>query len=74
MKRDKQNLFTDLKPVDCICGSSARVRYRIPVTWVECKKKCGMKTGYYIDCNEQCDPEAREAAVAEWNRMVSKNG
>ena len=74
MNRDKQNLYTELKPAKCVCGAMARVRYRMPVTWVECKRKCGMHTGYFVDGYEQCDPEAREAAVKEWNRMVSKDG
>lgn len=65
---------TILKPVNCKCGSPARVRYKIPVTWVECKKKCGMKTGFYVDGYEQRDPEAENKAIMEWNRMVFKDG
>ena len=73
MKRDKDNLFSKPEPVRCVCGALARIRYRIPVTWVECKKKCGMQTGYYPDGYEQCDPEAREKAIMEWNAMISQN-
>lgn len=58
----------------CKCGATARVRYRIPVTWVECKRKCGMKTGFFTDVNEQNDPEAEKRAILEWNRMVTKHG
>ena len=74
IRRDKDNLYSDTEPMRCVCGSIARVRYRIPVIWVECKKKCGMKTGYYPDVDIQADPEAIKKAVEEWNRMVSKHG
>lgn len=59
-------------PMNCKCGASARVRYKIPVTWVECRKKCGMQTGYYSDFYEQNDPEAREKAIRCWNSMMSQ--
>ena len=62
------------KPLPCKCGACARIRYRIPVTWVECKRKCGMKTGYFADGQEQFDPAARNEAVRAWNRMVQKDG
>ena len=61
------------KPLPCKCGSAARIRYRMPVTWVECKRKCGMQTGYFSDGYEQFDPEAREEAVKAWNAMVNKS-
>ena len=58
----------------CNCGAEARVRYRIPCFWVECKKKCGMHTPYFPDGSfEQCDPVARDRAVNEWNRMVKNS-
>ena len=72
MKDD--NIRSNFIPNKCTCGADARVRYRIPFFWVECKKKCGMKTGFHCDGYEQCDPEAREAAVKDWNRMVSGHG
>lgn len=56
----------DLKPCPK-CGAQGRVRYRIPVWWVECKKKCGATTGYYSDGYEQYDPESREEAIKAWN-------
>jgi hypothetical protein len=65
------HLKSPLAPNQCVCGSAARIRYRIPVTWVECKHKCGMKTGYFADGQEQCDPEARMEAVKAWNKMIS---
>lgn len=68
------NLHGNILPSKCRCGAESRVRYRIPVTWVECRKKCGMRTGFYPDINEQHDPEAVDKAINEWNRMVSKNG
>ena len=66
------NIYADIIPEKCRCGTEARVRYRIPVFWVECRKKCGMKTGYHCDGAEPYDPEAKNAAVKEWNRMVSE--
>jgi hypothetical protein len=71
MWRDKDNLFSNPEPAKCVCGAVARIRYRIPVTWVECKRKCGIKTGYYIDKTEQCDPDARDEAVKCWNAMIA---
>ena len=60
----------ELKPCP-ICGRPAKVRYRMPYTWVECKKKC-TKSGYYIDWNEQNDPHARAQAIKEWNLVPRK--
>lgn len=54
-----------------ICGRDAKVRYKLPYTWVECKRKC-TKTGYFVDWDEQCDPEARRKAIAEWNAIPRK--
>ena len=61
----------NLKP--CKCGSAARIRYRMPYTWVECKKKCGMRTGSFVDGYDQRDLKAERKAVQEWNRMVNKD-
>lgn len=68
------NMKSNIMPNKCICGSYARIRYRMPVTWVECKKKCGMQTGFFCDGYEMYDPEAREEAVKAWNRMVEEHG
>ena len=57
----------ELKPCPR-CGKQAKVRYKMPYTWVACKK-CGLKTGYYVDGYEQCDLESRAEAVKEWNSM-----
>ena len=57
-------------PMNCVCGAYARVRYKIPVTWVECQKKCGMRTGYFIDKNIPHDPDSEDEAIKAWNRMV----
>ena len=62
----------ETKLLPCKCGSGARIRYNLPMTWVECRKKCGFKTHYYYDVKEQCDRESRELAIDEWNRMVQK--
>ena len=61
------------KVLPCKCGAGARIRYRMPFTWVECKKKCGMYTHQYCDGYEQFDPESRKMAIDEWNRMVKQN-
>ena len=42
----------------------------MPYTWVECKKKCGMRTGSFVDGYDQRDLKAERKAVQEWNRMV----
>ena len=69
------NVKSIIMPDKCVCGAEARVRYRMPFFWVECKKKCGMKTGCVRDSLEELyDPNAREEAVRIWNRMVNKNG
>lgn len=58
----------------CVCGADARIRYKIPVFWVECKKKCGMRTRFYSDNDDAYNVTAKDSAVKEWNRMVSKDG
>ena len=60
------------KLLPCKCGAGARIRYKIPVTWVECRRKCGVHTSYYVDNKEQFDPEARQLAIDEWNRINSQ--
>ena len=54
------------------CGKQAKVRYRMPYTWVQCKK-CEMRTGYYVDGYEQQDYESRMQAIAEWNNLKKGN-
>lgn len=61
------------KILPCKCGSDARVRYRLPYYWVECKKKCGMKTGFHLDVFNQCNPKAKQEAIEEWNRLVRES-
>ena len=61
-------------PLNCVCGGAARVRYKIPVVWVECRKKCGRKTGYFVDKAIPHDPDSEEEAIQAWNRMVQENG
>ena len=58
----------ELKPCPR-CGKQAKIRYKMPYTWIECKKKCGMKTGYYADWYEQADLASRIKAIAEWNSL-----
>jgi len=60
-------------PVNCKCGASARIRYKIPVVWVECRRKCGMHTAYYPDEKMVHDPESEEKAIMEWNKMIQSN-
>lgn len=58
------------KLLPCKCGADARIRYRMPFTWVECKKKCGIRTGVFCDGYEQSDPESRRKAIETWNKIV----
>jgi len=58
----------------CRCGADARIRYRDPYVWIECKKKCGMKTGYIFEFVSAERWKSEQQAAEEWNRMVSKNG
>lgn len=67
----KGKKMEDIKPCP-VCGKQAKVRYRMPYTWIECKKKCTM-SGYYIDWDEQCDPKARSQAISDWNAIPRKN-
>lgn len=57
--------------LNCKCGASARIRYKIHVTWIECRRKCGFHTAYYPDEHMVRDPESEAKAIAEWNKMVS---
>lgn len=66
MNRSEVRQPKELKPCPN-CGAPGRVRYRIPVFWVECKKKCGAQTGYFPDWEEQCDPASKEKAINAWN-------
>lgn len=50
------------------CGAAARIRYRHPVWWVECKGKCGVYTGYYTDGLEYHDTHSKQAAIDAWNK------
>ena len=51
------------------CGGAARIRYRMPWTWVECKKKCGNHTSFYPDMGyDQRDKDSRQLAIDEWNK------
>jgi hypothetical protein len=59
-------------PMQCSCGAYPRIRYRIPVVWVECRRKCGMKTGFYPDKAGTHDPDSEAEAIMAWNRMVSE--
>lgn len=66
----------ELMPIvsKCVCGANARVRYKIPVFWVECGRKCGMKTGYHTDKVYPQDLDSKAEAILEWNRMVTERG
>ena len=56
----------------CKCGAKARVRNKGQYIWVECKNKCGMKTGTYrAYCTSEAY-DAEERAIIDWNRMVSE--
>ena len=59
------------KPLPCKCGADARVRHRDPYVWVECKKKCGMKTGSFLVFIREI---SEQDAINKWNGMVKQNG
>ena len=63
-----------MKLEKCKCGAKARVRYKNPFTWVECEKKCGVRTGVYCDVIGDEDFISRRRAESDWNRLVKKNG
>lgn len=50
------------------CGGAAKVRYKTPVTWVECKK-CHFRSAEYPDWDEQRDPQSRIDAIDDWNTL-----
>ena len=53
----------------CKCGAAYRMRYREPYLWIECKKKCGLQTGF-IRCGGLEDTDAVVKCIDEWNRKV----
>ena len=61
-----------IKPLPCTCGADARIRHRDPYVWIECKKKCGMASGYYIVYLSD-DIKAEREAIASWNNLVDRN-
>jgi len=62
----------DIQPLPCVCGGQPRVMYRQPYHWVECKRKCGMHTGYYPDGFEQNDRLSRLDAIKKWNQLIAE--
>jgi hypothetical protein len=62
------------EPMKCRCGADARIRHRDPYVWVECKKKCGMKSGYIFLWIPDLDHKAEQFAIEQWNRVVQKDG
>ena len=61
------------KPLPCKCGADARIRHKDPYVWVECKKKCSMKSGFIFLWIPDVNGEAEQFAVEEWNKKVSHN-
>ncbi|MCQ2088479.1 MAG: Lar family restriction alleviation protein [Bacilli bacterium] len=60
----------ELKPCP-ICYSEAKVRYKMPFSWVECKNKyCGFHTQLYGDWYEQGDGKIE--SIEAWNRRASE--
>lgn len=62
---------------NCKCGALAKYQYRIPLHWVECSRgglcPFHLHTQAYKDSDGSVfDPEARDYAFDEWNRMVQK--
>lgn len=60
----------ETKPLHCKCGAEARIRFREPYLWVECKKKCGMHSGYHFIMTPEEKEPCEEHAIKQWNRMV----
>ena len=56
-------------PSKCTCGADARIRHRDPYVWVECKKKCGMTSGFFLEFQND-DTESERDAVKSWNALV----
>lgn len=52
------------------CGGRAKLRYRKPFSWVECKK-CGASGTPVCDWWEETD--GKEKAIAFWNREDDEN-
>lgn len=50
------------------CGAPAKIRYRRPTWFVECKKKCGNRTRYYSDWDQEQDPFSKKLAITEWQK------
>lgn len=61
------------KILPCKCGADARIRFRDPYVWVECKKKCGMKSGYIFEFVPAERWKSEQKAVDDWNRLVGEN-
>ena len=57
----------------CKCGGKARYREKNNYCWIECGKKCGLKTGTYNKgyCTSE-NYEAERQVIMAWNRMVDK--
>ena len=53
----------------CKCGAAHRIRYKEPYIWIECKKKCGMQTGF-IRCGGLEDADTVKKCIDEWNKKV----
>ena len=58
------------RPLPCKCGADARVRDKDPYVWVECKKKCGMSSGYIFKWIPDVYHEAERFAIEQWNKKV----
>lgn len=61
--------MSELKPVKCKCGADARIRHRDPYVWVECKKKCGMASGFFVMYLTD-DIKAENEAITSWNKKI----
>lgn len=61
-------------PLPCKCGAEARIRFKDPYIWVECKKKCGMRSGFHFIFISTEKELCTEHAIEQWNRMVQDDG
>lgn len=58
-----------LVPVKCKCGANARIRQTDSYVWVECKKKCGMDSGFFVKYLTD-DVKAERDAITAWNEKI----
>lgn len=59
----------ELKP--CKCGAVPRLRYKMPLNWVECPK-CHRKSKKVSDWYEVRDADSITEVVNDWNNRAER--